>query len=753
MKTFIPEFDLTFISTVSGKNESFDNWDIADGIFDADHIQGFLGSISKFRQINNPLTLYQFVPKNKKFGDDRGNELVKEVPEEEIDSYFKNILNDVKLIRLDSDRLFSIEYCCSVFRDYFGKLKDYRLKECQMNDSRVALLYNKEDRSFCTNRERLRRRITDYNLSREENVEIGEFKDRFYLKYRCCISNLDEYLFPVLYQNKLMAVLVMGRVSHPDFCHNIDYSFCDQENQEKILSDLAKIESTDNETITEKINEIFWHVYKFEKRIESAIEHAKQKIINESFEKIKTDFQRKSLFIDLNKQDALKEIGNLASEALKKICLQFPDNKFIRIFAALNFNQPTSLKLFASSDEERDEWSHFNIDLGPLRDKRRKKEGSMYRLIKLENDIDERQEVVKAFSLKNAIHKDDALRILPTTSPKVSFIIWKRYKEGWVEQNESTNEVYRNALIDLYILIAQAYASLVGYVNEKGLENSIRIAGHEAGQIIPRILQSLDKIFTKSQNSLTSDIAQGRFYWDIEDIYNQVTLTHNIYEKSRLVFRDIEVTERENKHLSEILVKMAKIFRPLAAHKKNSIPEPGVLGKKIDIKIEEHYFEHVLYNLLDNAVKYAYDGSYIYINVEEKEMNLIISVTSYGQRIEDGEKIYELYFRSDTLKSQHEGLGVGMFVARKVAEAHGFKLMHTTERLSPNNLPALYANADSYKGLFDNTKEDAFHEVVVLKGQEPLFKPGKIETDKLIHMPTFRNKFSIIIPDKYFSHI
>ena len=76
-------------------------------------------------------------------------------------------------------------------------------------------------------------------------------------------------------------------------------------------------------------------------------------------------------------------------------------------------------------------------------------------------------------------------------------------------------------------------------------------------------------------------------------------------------------------------------------------------------------------NLVDNAVKFG-AGKPVEIVVDEADTTARVSVCDRGAGIEDGEqeRIFERFGRSAPLTS-FRGLGLGLFIARAIAEAHG----------------------------------------------------------------------------------
>lgn len=88
------------------------------------------------------------------------------------------------------------------------------------------------------------------------------------------------------------------------------------------------------------------------------------------------------------------------------------------------------------------------------------------------------------------------------------------------------------------------------------------------------------------------------------------------------------------------------------------IPEEGVLP----VRGKEIWFQRVIANLLDNAVKHTEDASPIQVNVRQCHGAVVVSVSDSGEGI-DGSKrdlIWEPYFTSASNTRKSYGLGLAM---------------------------------------------------------------------------------------------
>jgi two-component system sensor histidine kinase KdpD len=83
----------------------------------------------------------------------------------------------------------------------------------------------------------------------------------------------------------------------------------------------------------------------------------------------------------------------------------------------------------------------------------------------------------------------------------------------------------------------------------------------------------------------------------------------------------------------------------------------------------------VLFNLLDNAVKYGGDEP-INVYARRDGMDVLISVTDLGRGIppEDLDRIFEKFYRRGKPDGRAPGTGLGLSIARGFIEAMGGKI-------------------------------------------------------------------------------
>jgi two-component system OmpR family sensor kinase len=133
-------------------------------------------------------------------------------------------------------------------------------------------------------------------------------------------------------------------------------------------------------------------------------------------------------------------------------------------------------------------------------------------------------------------------------------------------------------------------------------------------------------------------------------------------------------------YLDELILEAARAATILGARKGVRIETP-TMGE-ISFRGDEGLLRQMLLNLLDNAVKYTPAGGFVRVKVEQSEAHYRILVEDSGLGIPDREQelIFERFYRVDkarsgTAESDGWGAGLGLSIARWIAQAHGGDLV------------------------------------------------------------------------------
>jgi two-component system, OmpR family, sensor kinase len=102
-----------------------------------------------------------------------------------------------------------------------------------------------------------------------------------------------------------------------------------------------------------------------------------------------------------------------------------------------------------------------------------------------------------------------------------------------------------------------------------------------------------------------------------------------------------------------------------------------VMGMMDEVRIEGNVdrLKQLLLNLVNNAIKFTPDGGSITLSCEKQGKHAIVEIrdTGIGMSKEDQARIFDRFYQADnsrTHRSDHDGAGLGLSIARWIAEAH-----------------------------------------------------------------------------------
>ena len=92
------------------------------------------------------------------------------------------------------------------------------------------------------------------------------------------------------------------------------------------------------------------------------------------------------------------------------------------------------------------------------------------------------------------------------------------------------------------------------------------------------------------------------------------------------------------------------------------------------MKADARLIVQVVINLLDNAIKYAPEGSHIWIDTSERQDSVVVRIEDDGPGIPDDQKkhIFNLFYTSgNPTGDSRRGLGIGLALCQSIIKAHG----------------------------------------------------------------------------------
>lgn len=125
--------------------------------------------------------------------------------------------------------------------------------------------------------------------------------------------------------------------------------------------------------------------------------------------------------------------------------------------------------------------------------------------------------------------------------------------------------------------------------------------------------------------------------------------------------------------LHEMIKNVAASFEGRCTQKKISI-ELVFARKHLKVVADKRKIQQVLYNLLDNAIKFSDQDSIITIETTERGDKIYTSVKDYGIGIPRNalNKIWERFYKSDLSRGKDKkGTGLGLAIVKEAIQAHG----------------------------------------------------------------------------------
>jgi signal transduction histidine kinase len=193
---------------------------------------------------------------------------------------------------------------------------------------------------------------------------------------------------------------------------------------------------------------------------------------------------------------------------------------------------------------------------------------------------------------------------------------------------------------------------------------------HELRSPLAAVQSSLEMVlqgYTRSDPALHDEmlsIAQQRAIAMLERVNDFLRLGAVRYAEIERRPHPVRIVEV----MRELAPEMSVRARWVAVDLRLDIPDalPAISATNEDI-------EHLLSNLINNAIKYTDPGGRVTVSMWEQNGNVVGAVedTGVGIAAEEIPRIFEEFYRTEAAKSRTQGTGLGLSIVQRVLDLYG----------------------------------------------------------------------------------
>jgi len=144
-------------------------------------------------------------------------------------------------------------------------------------------------------------------------------------------------------------------------------------------------------------------------------------------------------------------------------------------------------------------------------------------------------------------------------------------------------------------------------------------------------------------------------------VSDMLSLSHVINGVVDLILVDINLKNRVDK-LIELAENRAK---------ERNINFENKIDSKAVLKADSKLFDHLVSNLIDNAIKYNKDSGSVCLDY--KDGKFIISDTGLGMTEEDAARVFDQFYRIKD-RTHIQGTGLGLSIVKAIIDLHGWNV-------------------------------------------------------------------------------
>lgn len=164
-----------------------------------------------------------------------------------------------------------------------------------------------------------------------------------------------------------------------------------------------------------------------------------------------------------------------------------------------------------------------------------------------------------------------------------------------------------------------------------------------------------------------------------EEVDRLARLVKSMLNISKYEAGEMEMTKKTF-DLMPLLVKVLLMFETRIDEKHVEIR--GIEHGRFMVSADSDLMQQVLYNLVENAVKFVDDGGYIEFAFENRGGSPVIRIRNSGEGLKANEisKVFDRFYKADASRGiDKTGVGLGLSIVRSIIKLHGGKILVRSE--------------------------------------------------------------------------
>jgi signal transduction histidine kinase len=234
-----------------------------------------------------------------------------------------------------------------------------------------------------------------------------------------------------------------------------------------------------------------------------------------------------------------------------------------------------------------------------------------------------------------------------------------------IGEKQRMGDQLRRANEELESRVSERTAALAESNRRK--DDFIAMLAHELRNPLSALRSASEALRLRTSENAELQMLQGVFSRQLQQL---TRLTNDLLDVSRIT-RDKLVLQRQPTTLAEVIERALEGARAIIESRKQTVVKE-LPAAPLELDGDVARLAQVFGNLLDNAARYSPPGSTITLSSQVSNANLSVKIRDNGSGIDPEllPRIFEPFVQGTRPHSPEGGLGIGLPLARRLAEMH-----------------------------------------------------------------------------------